>query len=152
HDAELSRPDAALQGGTPAEVAKVYMQRGVKAYKARNFTEAADNFSRATDADGGNAVAWHHLARTCMQQERWMPRAATAIARACELDPMKPEYAKLAGQIFTRTGDKEKAMNFYRLAIRWGGDDPEIRAALDALEGKDKKKSILGGLFGGGGG
>jgi len=151
HDAELARPDATPQGA-PGELAKVYLSRGVKAYKARNFTEAADNFSRATEADGNNAIAWHHLARTCMQQERWMPRAAAAITRACEIDPMKPEYSKLAGQIFTRTGEKEKAVQFYRQAIRWGGDDPEIRAALDALEGKDKKKSLLGGLFGGGGG
>ena len=150
HDVELQRPEQ-QQRNDPADLAKVYLQRGVKAYKAKNFIEAADNFSRATEADGKNALAWHHLARTCMQQEHWLPRAAAAITRACELEPMKPEYAKLAGQIFTRTGDRERAAHFYRVAIRWGGDDPEIRSALDALEGTDKKKkSLLGGLFGGG--
>jgi curved DNA-binding protein CbpA len=148
HDVELARPEA--QSANPADAAKVYLQRGVKAYKLKNFIEAADNFQRATDVDPDNALAWHHLARTCLQQERWLPRAAAAIARACELDPMKPEYAKLAGQVYGRTGDRDKAVQFYKLAIRWGGDDPEIRAALDALEGGDKKKkSLLGGLFGG---
>ena len=146
HDVELSRPD--LNKADPAETAKVYLQRGVKAYKLKNFTEAADSFQRATEADPGSALAWHHLARTCLQQERWWPRAAQAVAKACELEPMKPEYAKLAGQIYTRTGDTEKAAQFYRLAIRWGGDDPEIRSALEALEGGGKKKSLLGGLFG----
>jgi Tfp pilus assembly protein PilF len=127
----------------------VFLQRGVKAYKAKNFIEAADNFSRATEADPNSAVAWHHLARTCLQQERWVPRAAAAVARACELEPMKVEYHKLAGQVYVRTGDRERAVQHYRLAIRWGGEDPEVRAALDALEGGDRrKKSLLGGLFG----
>lgn len=148
HDLELSRPMGS-QRSEPSELSRVFLQRGVKAYKAKNFIEAADNFSRATEAEPGNALAWAHLARTCLQQERWMPRAASAIARACELEPMKVEYHKLAGQVFARTGDREKAVHHYRQAIRWGGEEPEIRAALDALEGGDKKrKSLLGGLFG----
>lgn len=147
HDLELLRPTS--QKADPNELARVYLQRGVKAYKAKNFIEAADNFARATEADPNMAIAWHHLARTCLQQERWLPRATAAIERACELEPMKADYQKLAGQIFTRAGDRERAAHYYRLAIRWGGEDPEIRAALDALEGGDKKrKSLLGGLFG----
>ena len=62
---------------------------------------------------------------------------------------MKPEYFKLAGLVFTRANEPEKAIQYYRQAIRWGGEDPEIRAALDSLEGGDKKrKSLLGGIFG----
>lgn len=145
HDVELTRPGT--QKADPGELLKVYMQRGVKAYKAKNFIEAADNFDRATESDPNSALAWHHLARTCLQQDRWLPRAAAAVVRACELEPMKVEYHKLAGQIFLKSGDREKAANYFRQAIRWGGEDPEVRAALDALEGK--RKSLLGGLFGG---
>lgn len=146
HDMELARPTA--QKADPNEVARVFMQRGVKAYKGKNFIEAADNFSRATEADPGNALAWHHLARTCMQEERWLSRATGAVTRACELEPMKAEYHKLAGQIFLKSGDRDKAANYFRQAIRWGGEDVEVRAALDALEGKQRKGGLLGGLFG----
>src|SRR5436190_22937531 len=45
HDMELSRP--AAQKADPGELARVFLQRGVKAYKGKNFTEAADNFDRA---------------------------------------------------------------------------------------------------------
>jgi curved DNA-binding protein CbpA len=147
HDLELARPGG--QRADAGELVRVFLQRGVKAYKAKSFIEAADNFARATEADPGNAVAWHHLARTCLQQERWLPRATAAIARACELEPMKVEYLKLAGQVFARAKEPEKAVQYYRQAIRWGGEDPEVRAALESLEGGEKKrKSLLGGLFG----
>jgi curved DNA-binding protein CbpA len=144
HDIELSRPVA--QKADPGELARVFMQRGVKAYKGKNFIEAAENFSRATEADPNNALAWHHLARTCLQQERWLDRATAAAVRASELEPMKAEYHKLAGQVFLKAGDREKATHYFRQAIRWGGEDNEVRAALDALEGK--RKGLLGGLFG----
>jgi curved DNA-binding protein CbpA len=145
HDLELARPTA--HKADPGELGRVFMQRGVKAYKGKNFIEAADNFSRATEADPGNALAWHHLARTCMLEDRWMSRATAAIVRACELEPMKVEYHKLAGQIFLKSGDRSKAANYFRQAIRWGGEDAEVRAALDTLEGK-RKGGLLGGLFG----
>src|SRR6188768_966021 len=38
HDLELERPGA--HRSEPGELARVFMQRGVKAYKARNFIEA----------------------------------------------------------------------------------------------------------------
>src|ERR1044072_1039858 len=70
HDVELSRPTA--HKADPGELARVFMQRGVKAYKLKNFIEAADNFSRATEADPASRMAWQPLARTCMPEEGGM--------------------------------------------------------------------------------
>lgn len=145
HDEELRQPQQA--GVDHSQVSKVYLQRGVKAYKAKNFREAADNFRRATDVDPENGMAWHHYARACAQDKRYLAQAREAIAEACRLEPMKIAYMKLAGEIFRDSGDKEKALYWYRKAAQWAGDDAEIQAAIDELDG-GKKKSILGGLFG----
>lgn len=146
HDAALARPQREA-AHDPSQVAKVYLQRGVKAYREKRFIEAADNFDRATKTDPANGLAWHHLARVCLQQERWWPRAGEAAANACRLEPMKPSYLKLAGEVFTRLGDRDKALKYYREALQWGGEDPQIQEAIEELSDR-KKKSLLGGLFG----
>jgi curved DNA-binding protein CbpA len=144
HDLELRQPQKGA--ADPSQVSKVYLQRGVKAYKTKNFREAADNFRRAAEVDPENGMAWHHLARACSQERRYLSQARKAIEEACRLEPMKVSYLKLAGEIFREAGDKAKAIHYYRQAVQWGGDEPEIQTALEELTGK--KKSLLGGLFG----
>lgn len=146
HDQELARPDSSP--GTVQDTARVYLSRGIKAYKAGKYLEAADNFDRATKADPSNPKAWHHLALACHHETRWLSRAKPAIERACELEPMKVNYLKLAGRIFRQAGDKEKAIAYYKKALQWGGEDDEIQSALEELEGRKKPKSRLSNLFG----
>jgi len=141
HDLELTRPGT---DSDPRQVARAYLQRGIKAYKEKNFLEAADNFDRATKADPASAQTWHHLAMACAQQPNWLPRALTAIEQACELEPMNPSYHKQAGRICALAGQAERAAHHYRQAIEWGDDDPAVRRALEDLE----KPSRRGGLFG----
>ncbi|HVS01669.1 MAG TPA: DnaJ domain-containing protein [Thermoanaerobaculia bacterium] len=149
HDAELVHPGRTAGPADPAEVAKVFLQRGVKAYKAKNYLEAADNFRRAAEAERDNPKAWHYLARACSHQSRWLEQAREAIERACALDPMRHEYHKLAGEIFARSGNPERAIRHFRQALRWGGEDSEVQAALAELTGEGKKrKSLLGSFFG----
>jgi DnaJ-class molecular chaperone len=132
HDVELVRPEDA--GVSDArQVSRAYLQRGVKAYKEKNYLEAANNFDQATQNDPYNAQAWHHFAQACSQQKSWLPRAVTAIERACELEPMNPAYLKQAGRIFALAGDTERAILFYRKSIQWGEEDPAVRQALDEL-------------------
>jgi DnaJ-class molecular chaperone len=141
HDMELAKRQEAPSD--PKQVGRVYLQRGIKAYREKNVVEAVDNFDRATRADPGNGMAWYNLAMACSQNPNWLPRAATAIERACEIESMNSGYWKQAGRILALAGRGEKAASAYRKAIDWGDDDPAVRRALDELVPAPKR-----GLFG----
>lgn len=143
HDLELVRP-AASSGPDPSMLARTYMQRGVKAYKEKSYLEAAENFDRATQAEPGNAQAWHHLALACSQQASWLPRAVTAIEKACALEPMNAAYLKQGGRICALAGQNDLAANYYRKAIEWGDDDPAVRRALDELTSPSPRRGLFG--------
>jgi curved DNA-binding protein CbpA len=144
HDLELARPQDA--GADHRQLSRMYMQRGVKAYKDKSFLEAAENFDRATAAEPANGKAWHHLALACSQNANWYARALAAIQRACELEPMNPAYWKLAGRIATLCNQPAEAERCYGQALQWGGADPQIDQALAALRRSGRRERP--GLFG----
>ena len=143
HDTELVRPDEG-SATDPRQLFRVYLQRGVKAYKEKSYLEAASNFDLATQADPKNGQAWHHLAQACSQQRNFLPRAVDAIERACQLEPMNPSYLKQAGRICALAGQTEKAVQYYRKALQWGGDDDEVRQALESLSGPASRRGLFG--------
>lgn len=136
HDAELASPRGGSRqsgGIDQEELAKVYMQRGVRAYKAKSYREAADNFDRAARAAPGNAQAWYSLALACSHEVRFESRARQAIEEACKLKPMSETYLRAAGRIFARAGDVARAEEYYEEALKWSGGDPAVQAELDEL-------------------
>ncbi len=141
HDLELVRPESQQQDA--AQAARVYLQRGVKAYREGQYAEAAQNFDRATQEHPASAQAWHYLALACRGKRKWLPRARESIIKACELDPMNATYLKLAGQIFADSGMTQRAEAYYQKALTWGGEDPDVRSALEQLAGGGRA-----GLFG----
>jgi curved DNA-binding protein CbpA len=146
HDQDLARPVAKSQSADPEQLARVYLQRGIKAYKDQNFLDAAENFDRATKAQPSNAKAWHHLALACSQQRRWLARATAAVAKACELEPMNASYLKLAGRLFESAGMLTRAEQYYHEALQWGGEDPTVSERLEEIRKASKKSRS--GLFG----
>ncbi|HSL84173.1 MAG TPA: DnaJ domain-containing protein [Thermoanaerobaculia bacterium] len=150
HDLELrqgglsARPTAGPDEDRK-ETVKALLARGVQAYKEGNLMTAAESFDRATKEDPSNPQAWYNLALTCSRQERFLTRAAAAVERACELEPMKPSYLKLAGRIFARTGKPARAERYYEEALTWGGDDAEVTDALRELKAGQKGRR---GFFG----
>jgi curved DNA-binding protein CbpA len=145
HDVELVRPGEGSEVVDPRQLFRVYLQRGVKAYKEKNYLEAASNFDLATQTDPKNGQAWHHLAQACSQQRNWLPRAVDAIERACQLEPMNPAYLKQAGRICALAGQTERAVQYYRKALQWGGDDDTVSQALEELSGSSPARR---GFFG----
>ncbi len=72
-----------------------------------------------------------------------------AIERACQLEPMNVTYLKQGGRICALAGQAEQAIQFYRKAIQWGGDDPAVRQALEELTRSSSSQSpSRWGLFG----
>jgi curved DNA-binding protein CbpA len=145
HDLELLRPTAAgaREAEGRGEVARVYLQRGIKAYRDGNYLEAASHFDHVTKTEPGNAQAWHHLALACSQQRRFLSRAMSAIERACELEPMNVSYLKLGGKLFAAGGLTSRAEQYYNDALTWGGEDPAVRQALEEL-GRPAKRGRPG--------
>lgn len=139
HDMELDRPVGSQHD--PSQTAKVYLGRGVRAFKAGNYIEAADNFDRATQAEPGNAQTWHHLALTCYQEERWLDKAREAIEQAMTLKAGHAPYVKLAARIYLKSGMVPKAKEYYNSLLRLGGSDAMVRQALEAKGALGPKKS-----------
>jgi curved DNA-binding protein CbpA len=142
HDNEMVRPaEAAVD---PKQVARTYLQRGVRAYRERNLPEAADNFERATISDPANAQAWYNLAVTCSQNPVWVSRAVAAIERACQLEPMNGGYWKHSGRIFALAGRPDRALEDYRKALEWGENDASVQQAIDELSKPGKRSGMFG--------
>ncbi len=131
----------------PGQAGKVYVRRGVKAYREGNHAEAAKNFERATEESPDDARAWNYLAQAYQHQRRWSARARNAAAKACKLEPMNATYLKLAGRLFAEGEQYERAAKYYVAARDWGGEDAEVTEALEAI--KRQMKKPRGGLFGG---
>jgi tetratricopeptide (TPR) repeat protein len=150
HDLELhraggpGRPGAA-PGDDKSQLLKTYLTRGVQAYKEGNYGSAAESFEAATRTDAESSQAWYNLALTFSRQERLLARAASAIERACELEPMKPAYLKLAGRLFARAGQPARARRYLEEALSWGGPDAEVEKFLGELRAEPKARR---GLFG----
>ncbi len=145
HDEDLARPEQEQQVSELEQLFKIHMQRGVKDFREKNYSAAADNFNRATRADPTNAKAWYHVALACSNEQRWKMEAVSAIDRACKLEPMNGKYAKLAGRLNERAGKLEEAERFYAAALEWAGPDPEIEEALSQIR---KGRKGRGRLFG----
>lgn len=142
HDAERRRlydQEQELKSRAPShsagnEAAKVYLRRGVEAFKKKRYQEAVTNLEQATQEDSKDPQAWYYLAQVYAQRTAWISRGLAAASKACELDSTNSAYLKLAGQLAAQTGLHNRALKYYRDALTFGGEDGEIRAALKSLK------------------
>ena len=140
-DAELARPDYSKASTGSTEAAKVYLQRGVRAYRARTYTEAIDNLERSVAEDPELAQAWYYLARAGSQVPSLRARAREAAVKSCELEAMNAAYLKLAAELCADQGFHAQAAKYYRGAIDWGDGDPELEKAFQASLRKAKAET-----------
>lgn len=140
-DLDLSRIGPASEEDVKTHAARVYVKRGVEAYKSNKILQAVQNFERATQEDPQDAQAWHYLAKALSQRTSWLSRALAAAAKASELDAMNASYLKQAGQLAAKAGMAARAHRYLTKALTFGGDDPEVVLLLQQVR-KDAKKEF----------
>ena len=142
HDAEIAAPGARAAGGAAefAQVGKVYLAKGIKAYREGDFKTAYDNFDMAAKHNPADAKAFQHLALAASRIPSHTRQAVQAIETAVQKEPMNAAYLKDAGMICKRAGLTAKAERYLDEALKWDADNIEIRTALSELRQKGESK------------
>jgi len=144
HDAELS---VGISRGTAdlTQVAKVYLSKGVKAFKEGDIRAAYENFDMAVKHNPNDAKAFHYLALAANRIPAYTRQAVQAIETAVQRDPVNATYLKDAGLICKRAGLVAKAERYLNEALKWDPTSIEIQSALaDLRQGKGAPASKKG--------
>ncbi|HEY0141474.1 MAG TPA: DnaJ domain-containing protein [Thermoanaerobaculia bacterium] len=145
HDSEIA-PGAGKGPADLTQVARVYLQRGVKAYKEGDMRGAYENFDMAVKHNPQDAKGYHYLALAAARLPNFTKQAVQAIESAVQRDPMNALYLKDAGLLCKRAGLVAKAERYLDEALQWDAGNPEVQAALSELRGtKDGGKGF--GIF-----
>jgi len=132
HDAELSAGISKTSADF-GQVAKVYMSKGVKAFKEGDIRAAYENFDMAVKHNPNDAKAFHYLALSASRIPAYQRQAVQAIESAVQREPVNSTYLKDAGLICKRAGLVAKAERYLNEALKWDPTDLEIQTALADL-------------------
>lgn len=147
HDAEIGTTGTKATTDF-AQVAKVYLNKGMKAFQEGDLRAAYENLDMAVKHNPNDSKALFALARVASRNPAWHRQAVQAIESAVQKEPMNPQYLKEAGLICKRAGLPAKAERFLVDALKWDRDNPDILNALAELrQGKGEAKDSGKGLF-----
>ncbi len=136
HDAELSS-GVSKTSADFGQVAKVYLAKGVKAFKEGDVRAAYENFDMAVKHNPNDAKALHYLALAASRIPAYARQAVQAIESAVQKDPVNAVFLKDAGLICKRAGLVAKAERYLNEALKWDPTSLEIQNALaDLRQGK----------------
>ncbi len=117
------------------QIAKAYLQKGVKAYKEGNWSLAYEAFDLATKHNAHDAKAFQYLALAAARIPAYMRQAVQAIESALRLEPMNASYLKDAGLLCKRAGLSAKAERYLEESLKWDASNVEVQTALAELRG-----------------
>jgi curved DNA-binding protein CbpA len=142
HDAEIT---TGLEKTVDfAQIAKAYLQKGVKAYKEGDWRGAYENFDLAAKHNQHDAKAFHYLALAASRVPGLTRQAVNAIEAAIQREPMNALYLKDAGLLCKRAGLTAKAERYLEEALKWDATNVEVQNALAEL--RETKESGKGGF------
>ena len=143
HDSEIaSGLDKATIDFT--QIAKAYLQKGVKAYKEGNWPVAYENFDLAAKHNQQDSKAFHYLALAAARMPSHMRQAVQAIESALQREPMNAIYLKDAGLLCKRAGLHAKAERYLEESLKWDASNVEVQSALAEL--RETKEGGKGGF------
>jgi curved DNA-binding protein CbpA len=127
-----------VQAKSPTEdvrtqAARVYLQRGVEAFRKKRYQEAMKNLEQATQEDSSDPQAWYYLSQIYSQRTSWLSKGLAAASKACELESSNVAYLKQAGKMAILAGMNNRALKYYTDALTFGGEDREVRTAIRNL-------------------
>jgi curved DNA-binding protein CbpA len=140
HDSEISASGPAATTDL-SQVAKVYLAKGVKAFKEGDIRAAYENFDMAVKHNAQDAKAHHYLALAASRIPSMMRQAVQSAEAAVQREPMNPQYLKDAGLLCKKAGLAAKAERYLDEALKWDKENVEIQAALAELrQGRGEQK------------
>ena len=136
HDAELSAGISRTSADF-GQVAKVYLAKGVKAFKEGDIRTAYENFDMAVKHNPNDSKSFHYLALAASRIPAYARQAVQAIETATHLEPHNPVFLKDAGMICKSVGLNAKAERYLNEALKWDPTSVELQNALaDLRQGK----------------
>ena len=115
--------------------AAAYFNAGMKEFSVGNFWGAADAFAWATRLDPVKAPYFFQYGLSLMRIPRRRHEAEENLQKAIEIDPLKPEYHLELGNLYLKSGLKNKALDVFTIALRENPNSEKILEAIKAAGG-----------------
>lgn len=126
------------------QIARAYLQKGVKAYKEGNWSLAYEAFDLAAKHNPQDAKAFHYLSLAAARIPAYTRQAVQAIEGALQREPMNAVYLKDAGLLCKRAGLFAKAERYLEESLKWDASNVEVQSALAEL--RETKEGGKGGF------
>ena len=149
HDLELEKNRPISRD--PAAHARMYLGKGVKAYREGNFPEAIVQFDLSVKHYDKDAKAFHYLALACMKVVGQVRRGVDAIEAAIRLDGNNALFHRDAGKLYSLAGLNSKAERHFEEALAWLPEDAETLRLLEEVrpkKGFSGERKTPSGFFG----
>lgn len=147
HDFDLDKGKG-TEGPDPQAIARVYLAKGVKAYKEGDFVQAVQNFDLSVQHWNKDAKALHYLALACLKVPGQARKGVDAIEMALKIEPLNGLFHREAGKLYLQVGLKSKAERHLEEALKWNPQDSEVSRHLAGLKPELEQKNLLGTFFG----
>lgn len=131
HDSEISSGLNKTIDNT--QIAKVYMGKGVKAYKEGDLRTAYENFDLASKHNPQDGKTFHYVSLAAARLPGFTRQAVQAIETAVQREPMNALYLRDAGLLCKRAGLSAKAERYLEEALKWDAENVEVQTALAEL-------------------